>query len=173
MLFEQADRRHEARALQTFLVQVIRRDVGGCDQRDAALEQPAEQVAEQHRIGDVGDEQLVEAQDARLLRDPVGDAVERVGLLLVLLQLVVHRLHEAVEVAALLVAERQALEEQIHQPRLAAADAAPHIEPTLQLVLFAAGEQLAEQSLRFCGDQPVCATHRTARRPWSCAGSGL
>ena len=79
----------------------------------------------------------------------------RAVCLLLCLQLVVNPLHEAVEVAALLVTERQALEEQVHQPRLAPADAAPHVEPALQLVLFAAGEQLAEQSLWLCSDQPV------------------
>ena len=73
-----------------------------------------------------------------LLRDPVGDQLERIGLVLVLLQLVVHRLHEAMEVAALLVRERQALEEQVHQPGLAAADAAPDVQAALQLRALAA-----------------------------------
>ena len=67
-----------------------------------------------------------------LLRELVGDQFERIGAILVLLQFVVHRLHEAVEVTALLVPERQALEEQIHQPGLAAADAAPHVQSALQ-----------------------------------------
>src|SRR6185436_888719 len=86
-----------------------------------------------------------EAQHARLLRQPVGHSIERIRLLLVFLQLVVHRLHEAVEVAALLVAERQALEEQVHQPGLAAADAAPHVQAALQLVQLAARKQAAEE----------------------------
>ena len=79
------------------------------------------------------------------MNDSISDAVERVGLLLVLLQLVVHRLHEAVEVAALLVAERQALEKQIHQPRLAAADADKRVEALERPIGLAHAEQPAER----------------------------
>ncbi len=108
VLFQQFDSRQKARALQTFFVEIVGRHVRRCDQRHPAIEQATEQSAEQHRIGDVGHEELVEADDAGFLRDLCGDQLQRVGLVLMFLQLVVHRLHEAMEVAALAVFERQA-----------------------------------------------------------------
>ena len=53
---------------------------------------------------------------------------ERVGSILVLLELVMHELHEPMKVTALFVFEGQALEKQIHEPGLAASDPAPDVE---------------------------------------------
>src|SRR5690606_3519034 len=68
-----------------------------------------------------------------------------VGFVGVLLELVVHRLHEAVEVAALLVLEGQAMEEKIHQPRLTAPDAAPEINTSFGGASAFARQQLFEK----------------------------
>ena len=117
-----------------------------------------------------------------LLRDLFRDAIERIGLVLVLLQLVVHRLHEAMEVAALLVAERQALEEQVHQPGLAASDAAPDVQPALQLVQLAAGQQslssrrrslLPSSRFGFAAAISRSRSSSNSATTRACAGSGL
>src|SRR5690606_13240732 len=80
--------------------------------------------------------------------------LQRVGGAAMLLQLVVYDLHEAMEVAALLVLERQALKEQIHQPRLAAADSAPDVEPFLQRPRAPAPEEsFQEPAFRCRGEQ--------------------
>jgi len=59
VLFDQCDRRQEALALQAAAVQLLRRQVGGRDQRHALVEQRLEQGAEDHRVGDVADRELV------------------------------------------------------------------------------------------------------------------
>src|SRR3546814_936501 len=65
MLFDQRDRRLEARALQAALVKVFRRGVGTGDQHHALGEHPLEQAPEQHCVADVADEELVEHQHPR------------------------------------------------------------------------------------------------------------
>ena len=61
MGFDERDGRQEALPLQPVLVQVLRRQVRGGDQGHAAAEQSLEQTGENHRIGDVRDEEFVEA----------------------------------------------------------------------------------------------------------------
>ena len=93
------------------------------------LSSALEQIGEDHRVGDVGDEQLVETDDARLLRDLVGHAIERRLHALEALEVGVHFLHEAVEMrAALRASMREARVEEVHEPGLAAADAAPQVD---------------------------------------------
>ena len=65
---------------------------------------------------------------ARLARDFLGDELERVLDVAVVLQPLVHGRHETVEMLPPFVLERQRVEEQIHHERLAAPDAAPEIE---------------------------------------------
>src|SRR6185436_2059770 len=98
-------------------------------QRDTALEQRLEQRAENHRVRDVGNEELIEAQHARLRGDGVGDDLQRRLTVRQLLQLCMHVVHEAVKVPPALLLERQAVEEQVHQPGLAATDTAPQVQP--------------------------------------------
>ena len=112
---------------------------------------PRNKFAEQHRIGDVCDEQFIETQHSSLAGDLFGDELERIGAILVLLQLVMDELHEAMKVTALLVLERQAVEEQIHEPGLAATDAAPDIQALLEIALLAATQQPFQQALRSRG----------------------
>jgi len=94
-------------AESAFLVEIVGRYVRGGHQRDAAIEQSAKKIAQDHRIADVADEQLVETQHACLASNLVRNQLQRISAILMFSKLVVHGLHEAVEVAALLVLERQ------------------------------------------------------------------
>lgn len=82
MFLEQGDRRQETGALQAVLVQAVRHDVGGRHQAHAVLEQLFQQGGEDHRIGDVGDEELVEADHPRLVGEALADDGQRVLLAL-------------------------------------------------------------------------------------------
>ena len=135
MQLERFDGGQETGALQPVLVQAVGLDVGGGHQGDALIEQGLHQGAENHGVGDVGDEELVETEHPIAGREFPGDAGERVFLALPVAQLAVHFLHEAVEVHAPLFLERQALEEYVHQVGLAAPHAAPHIQALEGLAL--------------------------------------
>ncbi len=89
----------------------------------------ANRLPEDHRVRDVRDGELVEADDARLGCDVVGDEIERILDVAVALQALVHGGHEAMEMLPRLVLERQRAEEQVHHECLAAADAAPEVQP--------------------------------------------
>ena len=62
LLLEQRDERQKPLALQTVLVELVRRAVRGRDDHNPGVEQRPEQAFEDHRIGDVLDLKLVEAQ---------------------------------------------------------------------------------------------------------------
>jgi len=125
---EQLDGRQEALPLQAVLVQLSRGHVRSRHQRDAAPEQALEQPPEDHGVGDVRYIQLIEAQQARSARQRLRDVLERGALLPDLRQLRVHLVHEAVKVQAPRVRKRQGLEEQVHQPGLAATHPAPQVQ---------------------------------------------
>ncbi len=74
--FEQFDRRQEAAPLQSVLVQRVRRNVRGRDERDTFVEQMRKQFAEDHRVADVRDEELVETQHARFARQTFRDELQ-------------------------------------------------------------------------------------------------
>ena len=48
--------------MQAVFVEIVRRNVGSRDESHATLEQSFEEGAQDHRVGDVGDEELVEAK---------------------------------------------------------------------------------------------------------------
>ncbi len=77
-LAQQLDRRQEPLPLQPVSIEQLGLDVRRGGERHAAREQRGEQRAENHRVGDVGDRELVEADDPRLLGDPVRDELERI-----------------------------------------------------------------------------------------------
>ena len=77
---------------------------------------------------DVVDRELVEADHARLRREPIRDEFERILAVAQRLEMLVHVGHEAMKVAAQLVVERQCAVEKIHQERFAASHAAPEVE---------------------------------------------
>ena len=133
MALDGGDGRQEALALQSVAVELRRRQVRGEDQRDAAFEQSREQSAQQHGVGDVADEQFVQAQHAGVACDVGRHVLQRVGQVPQVAQFAetrVHVLHQAMEVLA---PRRHAdvRMEEIHQEGLAAADAAPEIYAAL------------------------------------------
>ncbi len=133
------DEGREQLAIDAVFVEIVRRPVRGRDQRHAPREHRLEQPAQDHGVGDVGDLQLVEAQQARLIGDHIGHRRDRIvasGLteprvsgqgvaLAPEIDEPVHLAHEGVEVDAPLGFYRSDLEEQVHQRRLAA----PHRTP--------------------------------------------
>ncbi len=80
LLLQEIDERQEALALQPVLVEIVGRPVRGRDHDDAALEQLLEEPPEDHRVGDVGDLELVEAEQRRLAGDRLGDRRDRIAL---------------------------------------------------------------------------------------------
>src|SRR4029079_19558249 len=113
-----------------------------------------EQPAKDHGVSDIGDVELIEAQQPTLLRDLAGGEADRVVALdLAVLELlaeyahtVVDIGHELVEVGAALANHRTCLEEQVHQHGLAAADIAEHVDALVSVAaLIAAAEQPAHR----------------------------
>jgi hypothetical protein len=101
MVLNEVDRRQEPFALQTVLVQILRRRVRRGDQRHAAPEQTLEQAGKDHRIGDVANEEFVQANHSRPLRQPLCDDLERLWAAGCATQLSMHLTHESIEVSAL------------------------------------------------------------------------
>jgi hypothetical protein len=95
---QQLDGRQDAVAVQPVRVQRVGVEVGGRDDADAVGEQRLQQPVQDHRVGDVGDVELVEADQPEAPRDAPPQLVQRVGRALELLQLAVHLAHELVEV---------------------------------------------------------------------------
>jgi hypothetical protein len=57
---QHVDEGHEQLAVEAVLVQLVRRPIGGRHHRHTQPEQPIEQPAQDHRVGDVADLELVE-----------------------------------------------------------------------------------------------------------------
>ena len=146
------DERHEQRAVQTVLVELVRRHVRGGDDHDAEREQLREQPAEDHGVGDVGDMKFVEAEQPGFLEQRFGDKSDRIfAFVLAELHLLaqrenafVHVEHEFVKMRAALARHRTRFEEQIHQHCFAAADVAVDVE-ALERRVLAVTEQPAER----------------------------
>ena len=108
------------------------------------VEQLLHQRAENHGIGNVGHEEFIETDHPRLVGELASDELQRILLALELTQLLVHPLHEAVEVRTHLALDRQRVEEGIHQVGLAPADATPEVQPLDREA--ALGPEFAEQT---------------------------
>ena len=76
---DQPDRGPESAPLEPVLVESIRRGVGCRHHRHAAREEPPQKAREDHRIADVGDEELVEAEHPGLAGETVCHDFERIG----------------------------------------------------------------------------------------------
>ena len=113
-----------------------------------------EQAAQDHRIGNVVDLELVEAQQGRLGNDPVGQGRDRVVAarvrLLPGMYLGMGILHEAMEVDAALAADLGSGEEQVHQHAFAAADVTHQVKPVRSvlgdIVCWLAAQETREQA---------------------------
>ncbi len=125
---EQLDGRQDALAVQAVRVQVVGLEVRRGDERDAVLEQRQQQPVQDHRVGDIGDVELVEADEPVAQRDAAAELLQRVGHALQVLQLAVHLAHELVEVQAHLALQGHGLEEAVHQEALAAPHPAVHVD---------------------------------------------
>jgi hypothetical protein len=86
-----------------------------------------------HRVGDVGHVELVEADQLVALGNAQAQLVQRVDRALQLAQFAVHLAHELVEVQARLAPQRHGVEEAVHQEALATPDAAVHVDAARQL----------------------------------------
>jgi hypothetical protein len=113
------------------------------DERDARGEQTREETRQDHRIGDVADEELVEAQHAVLARHLGRDDVERVALRAQGSETRVHVLHIAMKVLAM---RRDAgvSMKQVEQERLPASHATPEIDAAHAGCVRAAAQRGAE-----------------------------
>ena len=103
-LVDQRDRRQEALAQEPVGPQAIRRVIRGHHEHDAVREQRREQTAQDHRVGDVRDMELVEADETMALRDPRSDERERILFVFQRRELFVDRAHEDMEMDARLAA---------------------------------------------------------------------
>ncbi|MNC28298.1 hypothetical protein D3C75_764980 [compost metagenome] len=129
------DGRQETLAVEAVAVELLGRLVGGSDNHHALVEQYLEQAAEDDRVTDVVDEQLVEAQHGYLPGQLPGQRQQRVGGAVELEQALVDPGHEVVEVLAP-AGYPQAAVELVHQPGLAAADRAPEVDTLGGAALF-------------------------------------
>ena len=114
--------------MQAVRIQAVGLEVGGRDEAHAVVEQRLEQAVQDHRVGDVGDVKLVEADQPVAPRDAPAQLVAagrrcRCSSA----QLAVHLAHELVEMQPRLALQRHGAEEAVHQEALAAPDAAVHV----------------------------------------------
>ena len=142
-LFDQRDEGREQLAVDAILVEVVGRTVRGRHQHGAQIEQRLEQTTQDHGVGDVGDLELVETEQARLPGDELRHRTDRIVALVraetrlarrgvplaPLADQAVHLRHEDLEVVALFVLNPRGVEEQVHQHGLAPPRRAPEINP--------------------------------------------
>ena len=125
------DERQEPVAVQPVPVEIVGMPVRGRDHDDPAVEHAPEQPRDQHRVGDVPDLELVEAQQPVALRHHGCDRADRfrpgVGTAPCVDQ-VVRLLHEGVEMHPAFALDGDGVVKQVHQHRLAAPDAAVDVE---------------------------------------------
>ena len=84
--------------MQPVRVEAVGREVGRRDDADAIGEQGIEQPVQDHRVGDVGDVELVEADQAEAPRHRLAQVLERVARPAHLGELAMDLAHELVEV---------------------------------------------------------------------------
>jgi hypothetical protein len=154
-LVDHVDEGQEQGPVQPALIEPLRLHIRGGEDDDILGEQGLEQAPEDHRIGDVGDGELVEAQHIGFLRECLRHRFDRVvtldparlELLAIGVDAAVHIGHESVEMGPALSAHAEAFKEQIHQHGLAAPHRAPDVKPLDRLARGgAASEQPAERA---------------------------
>ena len=130
MADEEVNGRQEALPLQSAAIEILRGDVGGGHERDAVGQQRLDKAPQQHGIGNVGDEELVETDHTGLTGEIRGDDSERILYVAKLRKPAVHPAHDPVKVVAPLVVEGQPVEKQVHHQRLATTHATPQVDAT-------------------------------------------
>ena len=158
-ILDQGDEGHEPVALQAVLVEVVGAAGRGSDNDDAGVEQALEQAAQNHRVGDVDDVELVEAEQESLPRKRRRDRHQRIvgAALARRLQAVLHLQQEGVEMHAALLGDRRAGEEQVHQHGLAAPDRPEHVQALGRRLLAAAAEARLPAGAPIGRGRPVAA----------------
>src|SRR5437879_41353 len=125
---DQLDRREEALALQTVLVEPVGVIVAGHAEHHAALHHRLQVAAQDHGVGDVGDVKFVETDQPATPRGALGERGDRILGALQLVELAMDLAHEVVEVDAALAQERHAQIEAVHEEALAPSDGAPQVD---------------------------------------------
>lgn len=133
MLLDELDSRQQPVAMQAFRVQRVRLVIGRHHELHAVGEEAIEQAIKNHRVGDIGDVELVEADQPVTLRDAPREFVERIGLALEVFQFAMHLAHELVKMQTRLALHRHDRIEAVHQKALAAPDAAPKVHAARRL----------------------------------------
>ncbi len=111
------------------------------------MKQAVEQATQNHRVGDIANEKLIEAEYLGLSCDIGCDFVEWVLNISKRFQPPVYVSHHAVKVNPSFFLQWQGLKKQVHQKRLAAADIAPEVQAG-NVVIFTGHSQRAPQYLQ-------------------------
>src|SRR5947208_4178473 len=129
---DQPDRRQEPVALQTVLVEPVGVVVARHAEHDAVLHHLLQVAAEDHRVGDVRDVKLVEADQPAAPGGALGERGDRILGAFQSVELAMDLAHEVVEVDAALAYQRHAQVEAVHEEALAPPDGAPQVDPFRQ-----------------------------------------
>ena len=114
--------------MQSVGVQPIGMKVRCGDDAHAVIEQRLEQAVQDHRVGDVGDMKLVEADQPKAFGHALAEHLERVNCAVHVGEFAVHLAHEFMKVQARLAFERHRVEKAIHQKALAAPHPTVHVD---------------------------------------------
>lgn len=78
LLLQALDEGHKELALEAVLVELVRAAVGGGNEEKAAVEETSKEAVQDHGVRNVVDEELVQAEHARVRREAVRNALQRV-----------------------------------------------------------------------------------------------
>ena len=140
MVLEQGDGRQDAFAVQAVRIQRGGFEVGRDHQAHAVFEQGLEQAVQDQRVRDIGNVELVEANQAVSAGDAAAEFPQRIGCSLQVGEFAMHLAHELVKMQARLAQQRDAEVEAVHDETFAAA------HPTVQV--HATRERRARHQLR-------------------------
>jgi arabinose-5-phosphate isomerase len=128
VFLDQLDGGQEALPLQSVAVQVAGLGIGGENQHHTPFDQSVEKAREHHGVGDVCNEQFVEAQHRGIGREVARNQVEWIGSRTTRVQFAMYRQHEPVKMHAPLAGVGHGSVQEIHQESLATPDTAPEID---------------------------------------------
>ncbi len=114
--------------MQTVGIELVGVEVGGGHDADAVREHGFQQPVQDHRVGDVGNVKLVEADQPEASGNATTEFVQGVDRAFQILELPVNLPHELVKVQAGLAGQRHGLEEAVHEKTLSTPDTAMHVD---------------------------------------------
>ena len=127
-LVQQGDGGQKAVARQPVGIQFVGGVVGGRHKTDAAVQHSAQHSPQYHRVGNVGDMKLVEADEVVFARQAVGDLRQRVALPFAGLHVRVKAAHELVKVRPHFFFASRVQKKAVHQEAFSASHAAVQVE---------------------------------------------